>query len=285
MEIYTDIDSFLELHSNSTMKVGVFEDQVLFPFEYSFVEGSEKLIFFLPGAFNRALPMPKFQRSSYFKKLKYNCISFFDPTLFLTNDKAFTRAWFQGTIHKPYVALLLNIIKKIIVNKDVSPSNILFFATSSGGIPAIQLAAFFPGCHVFCGNIQTNLIKHYPNYMKKVSEVCFEKASLIELKEKFSDRLNITHIDEDIFLHLIQNRKDEFHLKNHFLPYLDSVKKLKKIKFESIVYVDEKSGHNPLPMEMEIEIIENILDNKTIHNCFNGFEIDYYKNNDFNLSV
>lgn len=272
MVIWSDIESFLEKKEGHREKVAVFYNKVLFPFEFDFENNSDKLVIFLPGAFNRKLTMPKFQRTGYFKSLDFDCISFFDPSLFLTNDESFTRAWFIGTRDEHYLEYLFHLIEKIIENRNIKFENLLFFGSSAGGIPAIWLANKFSGSNVFCCNVQTNILKHYPSYIRKVQDICFEgEVSLDELKTQYSDRLDITNIDGDFNLYIIQNFSDKFHLLNHFKPYLNFLKQSKNISYQSIIYDDDSTGHNPLGREKELRIIKDILNNKEFKKNFADF--------------
>lgn len=276
MKIFSNIDSFLKKKEDNSDVVGVFVNKTLFPFQYSFNE-SDKIVIFLPGAFNRQYSMPKFQRSGYFDDLEYNCISFFDPSLFLTGDFGFTRAWFLGTQEHSYVDLLYQIIKQILSSQRIDSRNVLFFSTSAGGIPAIKLASRFSGSHAYCGNIQTNLLNHYPAYVKKLCMVCFEQE-LEEAKSSFLDRMSVWDDDADFNLHISQNTADSFHLENHFLPYFSCLKSASRIKFEAMKYTDEKIGHNPLHKNLEIKIIKSIFEKGSFKDCFGRYTTEYLVN-------
>ncbi|WP_427028349.1 hypothetical protein [Halomonas sp. H2] len=271
MEIYVSIEEFLLKKKRGASKAAVFKDGVLFPFEYKLSEESDGIVFFLPGAFDRKNSMPKFQRSSYFSSLNCNCISFFDPTLFLTDDDKFTRAWFVGDDKNWYVNHIAHIVSSIVVSKEIRNSKILFFGSSAGGIPSIHLASRFSDSHAYCCNIQTNILAHYPAYLSRLVKVCFgEKAELSEVKRKYTERLDVTGLDARFSLHIVQNKNDVFHYKNHFLPYMDSLKRSSSVAYEYCVYDDQSNGHNPLPKDKEIDVINQILSVGTFSPCFEG---------------
>lgn len=277
MEIYSSIEGFLNMSRKLSKRVSVFHKGVLFPFEYSFSNKKNKIVVFLPGAFNRKNTMPKFQRSGYFSLLDCNCISFFDPSLFLVDDEDFTRAWFIGEKEHSYVETLSEILGKIFNFYGVQSTDVIFFGTSAGGIPAIKLGSKFSGSHVYCGNIQTNLIRHYPAYIRKLSSICFEEE-FNEARIKFEDRMSVLKDSGAFNLHLSQNISDTFHLKNHFNPYLDYLKSQSNIKFEVITYEDEKSGHNPIGKDVELKIINSIFESGSFKDCFLDYNSEYFIN-------
>lgn len=271
VDIYTSVEDFLSKKRSGSSKASIFTNGILFPFEYKLSEESDCIVFFFPGAFDRSNPMPKFQRSSYFPSLKFNCISFFDPTLFLTDDDKFTRAWFVGDCNDWYIDHLSHIVNVITSSREIDNSNMLFFGSSAGGVPSINLASRFVGSHAYCCNIQTNILSHYPNYVDRLIKTCFGgKADLEEVRGKYYERFDITGIDSRFFLHLVQNQSDTFHYKKHFLPYLDSLKSSNFVSYESFVYEDDSRGHNPLPRSKEIEVINNIFSSGTFAPCFDG---------------
>lgn len=55
----------------------IFKKGVMYPFKWDMTAGKgQPVIFFTPGRITRGRPMPIFQRSKYFERLKeYNCVS------------------------------------------------------------------------------------------------------------------------------------------------------------------------------------------------------------------
>lgn len=284
MKIFPTINQFLYNDKLSSDIIGVFQDGILFPFEYNFKKDSNHLVFFFPGAFDRKKNMPKFQRSGYFKDLPYNCISFFDPTLFLSEDRKFESGWFQGNEENFYLNNLIKIVKSIVKHRKIPNSKILFFATSAGGIPAFKLACSFPESNVFLGNVQTNIFDHYPNRRDKMLSICYPEMNLETIKEKFTSRLSILKDSENINVYYAQNICDDFHLKNHFKPFLKSIENNDLLKSEVVIYKDEQTGHNPLPKEIELKVINNIFKNNSIKDIYDKFLVSFFlfnKRNNF----
>lgn len=265
VNIYPSTDNFFlnNLDQNSG-NASVFEDGVLYPFNFSFKSNVEKIIFFLPGAFDRKRQMPKFQRVSYFTELdNCHCISLFDPSLFQSSDLSI--AWFQGNEEKFYIDGLIKLVKSIVSNLQIKNENILFFGTSAGGIPSFNLAKEFSGCNVFAGNIQTNALLFYPSSVEKLLKTCYAGKSKEEVFSRYKERVSIDHIICDFNLFYVQNVFDKYHHKLFFKPFSESHK---NIKGQLIEYSHEKSGHNPVSKEVEIAAIKCIFSGGSLDDVY-----------------
>lgn len=270
MNFFPSISNFFEKKSESG-KAGVFHENILFPIDYKFTKFSDKLVVFYPGAFDKKKLMPSFQRSSYFKFLPYNCLSLFDPTLFLSDDENFSIGWFQGNTENFYANTCSDLIRNLTNLMGISSENVLLFATSAGGIPAIKTADKIQGCNVFLGNIQTNVFGYFEKHVQKMMGICYEGESLQSIKNKYYERLSIENslINSKVFY--AQNISDKFHYDRFFSPYIKNCKIIRGGELQAVVYDDAKSGHSPLHRDYEIEIIESIFNGKGFFSVYEGF--------------
>ncbi len=241
----------------------ILSEGVLFPFSLSF-KNSEKIVFFFPGAFDLSQPKPKFQRKNYFEELESTCVSFFDPSLFLSSNLSL--GWFQGECQKNYLQLLLKLVQEIILRLEVENKNILFFSTSGGGLPSLKIAQHFLKSHVYLGNIQTDVLKYYEPSVKKMLLYCYPEVIDIT---PYKDRLNVFDINGDINIYYAQNTQDKFHYKNHYLPFVKYASNT-DLKCEFITY-SHISGHNPISKDVEISVINSIFDKKSIMEVFSCY--------------
>ncbi|WP_336152738.1 hypothetical protein [Acinetobacter ursingii] len=219
---------------------------------------SDKLIIFFPGAFDLKLDMPKFQRKSYFKELPYNMVSLFDPTLIMHHDLSI--GWFQGDKDIDLFSILYPILKQLISKLGIPHENIIFFASSAGGIPALKLATKFSGVNLYLSNVQTDALKYYKPSVDAMLNSCYAGVGNLELYEH---KLNILNDFGNINVFYAQNKKDLFHYKEHYFPFMASSSN-NFSKLESVVYEHVESGHNPISKEVEINIIESIFANDSI---------------------
>lgn len=274
MILYSSISEFLDSKKNSgdsAESAGIFyrnshlEDSLLLSLQYQFTQDKKnKLIVFYPGAFDRTRStLPKFQRSTYFKWLKYNALSFFDATHYLTDDPAFKSGWFQGTAKIFYADAYAELIAQIAKSRNIENKNILLYATSAGGLPCLKAAAKLPGCNVVITNIQTDLLRLRPGRLETIMRTSYPGLSEVEVMGTHAERLTVLNEQLDVNLIYAQNTADPFHHKNHFLPYVDKLKQgLNKGRSSIIVYTHDETGHQPLPREYELRLIESVLDEK-----------------------
>lgn len=235
---------------------------ILFPISLNLKE-SNKLVVFFPGAFNLNLDMPKFQRKGYFSDLPYNCISFFDPTLFMHKNLAI--GWFQGNQSIDLFQLTSILITDLCQNLNIDYNNVLFFGTSAGGIPTVKVGKKFNNSNIYLGNIQTDILKYYPNAVNSMLSKCYPNVENLSL---YKHKLDLYYDIGNINVFYTQNIYDSFHYKNHFLPIQNTFRKnFQKTNF--IIYENTSTGHNPPPKEIEIQLIKNILENIKIDNLFN----------------
>lgn len=256
MRIYTSIASFVNtIDACPEGEAAVSMSGVLFPFKYKIKKGSKSFVVFTPGAFEKKDSWIRFQRSSYFASIDASCISFFDPTLFLSSDNSFKIGWFQGG-QGSYIDFLICCFDEIKKAWGGSHENILFYASSAGGLPAVNLAAKCKGSKVFCSNIQTNIFKWGHLHINNILNYCYNGFSRDYVEKNF-DKTNIYSIDEEFDLFLVQNLCDHFHYQEHYLPYVE--KMFSKINLKTITYSCPDSGHNPLSFDKEIATINSIL--------------------------
>ncbi|MGJ8516236.1 hypothetical protein [Carnimonas bestiolae] len=270
MKLSPSVKHFLgSIGKNEKGEAGVFKKQTLFPFAYDF-KNSDKLAFFFPGAFMRKKGMPKFQRSKYFPDLEYNCISFFDPTHFLTSNPNFTLGWFQGTKKIFYCDLVGDLVKEIVDELGIEYQNVLLFGTSGGGLPAIHTASKLNGCKVFCGNIQTDISKYHKSAFKRLVRNIYNGLSEDEVKTKYNDRLSLFDIDINFDLFYAQNLHDKFHYENHFLPFCQKFG-FKSENITSLIYSCAETGHKPLSGDIEKQVVRRLLEEEDVVDLYRQF--------------
>lgn len=237
----------------------------IFPISIN-LKPSNKLVVFFPGAFDLKMDMPKFQREGYFDNLPYNVVSLFDPTLIKHNGLSI--AWFQGNKETDLFNLLFPILKNLADLLKIDYSNIIFFGSSAGGIPAVKIAKNFRYSNVYLGNVQTNALKYYQGSVDKMLEACYPAVSTLDL---YKHKLSIMDDYGDINIYYAQNLSDSFHYAAHFKPFVDAAEgKFKSL--ETVLYKHDASGHNPISKDFELDIINSIFDKKTIKHLYSELE-------------
>ena len=235
----------------------IFYRGVLFPFKWDF-KGSDKTVFFFPGRTAREKKaIPVFQRSSYFDNINANAVSCFDPTLFWSDSLAL--GWYQGRGNTFYCNLLGDLIAKVAKAFKTKNSDVFLYGTSGGGIPGFNVAKKIPKCTLYVSNIQTDASKYHYRSYKKMIQVSYPKLSEIAILENMKDRISVDNIDGCFNLIYSQNKSDSFHYENHFKSYITSRPAAPLSDNSFLLYDDPETGHNPLPRNIEINIINCML--------------------------
>lgn len=232
---------------------------VLFPM-YLDYKGEEKWVILPPAAHSRDTKktIPSFQRSNFSDGIEANVISLFDPSLFLSEDLRL--AWFVGTKEKHYAEILAELFKEVFLGLNVNTSDVLIYGTSGGGIPAIKMGTYLKNSTVYCGNIQTDASKYYQKHYNKMREDLFSSDDKDLIYKTYKERMNCYDWDGSFNLVVTQNIYDEFHYKNHFLPYYNHLKNNPtNLNYNFYTYENEKSGHGVLGKDLELKIINTLL--------------------------
>ena len=239
----------------------IFYRGVLFPFKWDY-KGSDKTVLFLPGRTARdRKPIPVFQRSSYFDSVNANVVSCFDPTLFWS--KSLTLGWFQGRNSIFYADLLGELVLKLLSVFKTENKNFYLYGTSGGGIPGFNIAKKVNECTLYVSNVQVDVSRYHHKFFKQMADVSYAQFSLADILVEMYDRLSVVNIDGGFDLIYSQNKSDKFHYENHFKYYCDEHKK-RSINSRFYLYNDPDTGHDPLPRDTELLIIDNILNGKSI---------------------
>ena len=210
-------------------------------------------VIFVPGSTRREKPLPIFQRSYFAENIDANVICIADPTLHFR--KNITMAWFCGDRHYHYASIIGRILF-LFLNK-MKVSNILVYGTSAGGIPSLHISNQIKNCKCYIGNAQLNVFDYYNNHKERLFENVFRNLDEQSIKEKFGNRINLVNFTNEFELVVTQNLKDEHHYLKHFLPFIQSINKNNSAFFYT--YDDEESGHNVLPKETELKIINCLI--------------------------
>jgi|GEM_PF-4461829 len=208
---------------------------------------SEHLIVFFPGAHNLQLQKPKFQRSAYFEDLEFNCVSLFDPTLFMKEDLAI--GWFQGGSGVPHFERARILIDHILAVRGLLSKNLVLFATSAGGLPAIKVSESFPESTVFVGNPQTDIMKYFKPAVEKLLDTICPGGSPSTLQRS---NMSIVGTKSAAKIVYAQNVQDKFHMKAHMEPFMNSRPDI------NLILYDHPSGHNPMDQQTELSVIRAI---------------------------
>lgn len=251
---------FYDINSGAAKfnKTGFFVSfqEVIFPFWVD-DKGYDKWVVFFPGASNRAVPAPTFQRSSFSPLINANVISLFDPALLLFRN--ITNSWFSGVPQKHHAKQAARLLKNFFDMRSIDYKDILFYGTSAGGIPAAIAAKECPSSMLCIGNVQVEAIKHIA--FQRMIPLLYPGFSLEEVFNKFIVRFDLKQqITGEFRTYMFQNKSDLYHFRNHFLGFVAWNKECnigKKVNF--YVYDDPMVKHGSVGKDKEVNLINNLL--------------------------
>lgn len=191
-------------------------------------EGKNNLFVMLPSAVDRnSMELPFFNRWTWalegFFPGHVFCIA--DPTL-EANEKL-SLGWLIGSKKKDATEDFANFIKEFAKAKKIPRERIVFYGSSAGGFAALACAAHVEGATAVAINSQTEAL-FYENLhqVSLVKKFCFETESAEEINCEFRDRISMPNRWKNVQeskAFIVQNKNDDHHYKEHFLPFLRSL--------------------------------------------------------------
>lgn len=227
------------------------------------IRPSSKLVVFFPGFHAADKPKPKFQRRNYFNHLECNCLSLFDPTLFLGEDVGL--GWFQAGQDIPHFKRAEIFIAELSQALGIAAQDVLLFGTSAGGFSALKTSEGLPECSVFVGNPQTDVRKYYKSHVGRLSTALANTTYPTRLEQEASCVVGTPTQAHVVYA---QNIQDSFHLNGHMTPFQAARPDM------SYILYDHPSGHSPIGMQTELEVIKAMLNGQDPALCYQEFLVD-----------
>ncbi|MEN2385670.1 hypothetical protein [Comamonas sp. A7-5] len=226
--------------------------------KYSLIDKeSDNLFVFFNGAADRSKAYPHFQRISWASEFPGNCLYISDPLL--EQNENISIGWYAGgrgyDVESAVDALILDVLRSRKLKKLFS------WGSSAGGYASLRLAGRMENVTAVAINPQTDILKYHERHVNEYFQVAFpgeggKGVAILENGENFNC-LRPPVASSEYFL--IQNVKDFFHYKNHYLPFLDlSREKNFSSQFKTWIYEDS-AGHGPERKEMVSEILKELL--------------------------
>lgn len=219
-------------------------------------EGATTTIVCFHGAVQKTVQLPWTVGAGVVGPTGANRISFSDPSLLLADDLIL--GWFLGSNQLPkYQQILVSIVQTLVQRSGTKHT--IFFGGSAGGFAALNLSAEFPGSLSIAMNPQTSLDKYYQRLVNEYIKVAWPSLkSLTQLPRNI--RYNLTEVYGNITSNTVayvQNTRDEFHIKNHQLPFMERINpKIDLWTLEDAWGDPLGKGHVPPPKELIGQILQ-----------------------------
>lgn len=195
---------------------------------------------------------PVYQRWKWADDFNATTIVLNDPMLYLGSD--LNGGWWIGTRDVDLIDLFINEVKRLAKKLDVSSDNVFFYGGSAGGFTSLQMAASYPNSTAIVDIPQTDLTRYAQrNQIKRAFEAGFGAGTFENQRDSHLDRLSvISRIKKNKFgfkLIFLQNTNDTHHVRTHFIPLINYLKKINIVKYKCFGYDlmhPTRGGHFPL---------------------------------------
>jgi len=199
-------------------------------FKYEFVlsqkaEPTDRIFVLFSGdAMRSKYDPPVFQRWSWADKFPGHCIYISDPTLHLSKHMGL--AWYSGTAKHEPMQVISTLVREIADKLGVDPSKVVSYGSSGGGFAALRFTSFFPEAGAVAVNPQTDITKYEYKSVERYLKVCLKLEERQPALEKYPEKLSLLELSEKLGqarIVYIQNRMDEHHYIQHFLPFVQKM--------------------------------------------------------------
>lgn len=214
---FNDLDAFLQSESlNGVVQIGYGAGQLDMLIDD---RGAPITIVVFHGAFDlERITLPVFAGLNLVGGLNVNLISVSDPTLELGAGLG----WFAGDNQRDLQTDLVTVLTHIATTMK-GHENFIFFGPSGGGFAALFYATRFPGSLAMPINPQTNIHAYIPSAFENYVNAAWEgkaptKGAVLDLNGLYSRGV------PNCVLYL-QNLGDRPHVRQHLLPFLDSMRR------------------------------------------------------------
>ncbi|HEC2158354.1 glycosyl transferase [Staphylococcus delphini] len=220
---------------------------------------SERLLVHTNGAIdkNKAEP-PVFLRKSWRDDFEAHCLFIDDRTI---HESPLNLGWGLGTKERYYVEDYARISQKVSQLLNVDDDQVTYFGSSGGGFISMMLATYHQNSRAIVNNPQAYVHRYSRNHVTKAYQFVFGEMSFNEVNQTYAHRLSTTnlmkkrnHIPEILY---IQNRLSHKDMEDHVMPFTQMLDKynLDSSRINFLLYNDRKSGHNPLPKDKTVELV------------------------------
>jgi len=180
-------------------------------------------------------------------------LSIYDPTLDI--DASLRAGWYIGFNNKNIQKILTEFFKEI--KRIINYSTLVFVGSSVGGFAALFFGSQFKDSYVLTFNPQTDITKYYPGHYKEFLSAAFpKKDESCILKNTFS-LIDLYKDKCETNIYYYQSKGDDFHIKNHFLPFLQILPR--ELFLRSNFFFSDEDGHKPPKHIYLVKTLNKIL--------------------------
>lgn len=248
-----------DLLNANNQKVKLIVDGIDFYIFIHIKPNTDRLLVHSNGAIdkNKAQP-PVFLRKNWRDDFDAHCLFIDDRTI---HDSPLSLGWGLGTKDRYYVEDYARMSQKVSQLLNVEDHQVTYYGSSGGGFISMMLAIYHQNSRAIVNNPQTYVHRYSRNHVLKAYQFVFGNISFNEVNQTYANRVSATslmkkcnYIPEILY---IQNRLSHRDMEDHVMPFTQMLDKynLDSSRINFLLYNDKKSGHNPLPKDKTVELV------------------------------
>lgn len=260
---YSDLSrEFITNHQMT--ELCIIKDNIDYYFKVNLKVNSKQAVVFSNGAADRKKSeLPIFMRSTWAEEINSNTIFLDDRTI---HDSRLMIGWGIGRKEVHYLKEIGIIVKKILECLGIQNEDTYYYGSSAGGMMSMMLAIKHKGSTAVVNNpqmIPNNYAEGKP--LNFIRNNFFKEYSKDEFLDIFRDRISVPYviINENYLPRTlyILNRMSEGDFKDQYLPFTKILTEagIDTSNIQYLIYSNQKLGHNPLPKNRTINLINAIL--------------------------
>ncbi|EHS7182862.1 glycosyl transferase [Staphylococcus pseudintermedius] len=248
-----------DLLKANNQKVKLIVDEIDFYIFINIKPNNQRLLVHTNGAINiKKSQPPVFLRNSWRDDFDANCLFIDDRTI---HDSEVNLGWGLGTKERHYVNDYARISQKVSQLLNVEDNQVTYYGSSGGGFVSILLATLHNHSRAIVNNPQTYVHRYRKKNVVDAYQVVFEDMEFEAVNKMYANRVSSTslmkkcnRVPEILY---VQNRLSDEDMENHMIPFIRMLDKyqLDSSKINFLLYNDKKSGHNPLPKDKTLELV------------------------------
>lgn len=223
----TEYESFEHFLSGDDVPKGRFVvpyEGVPVDFFYQPVPGATTTVLFFHGSTQRDVDLPMHLGKGMMRGTPANHLTISDPSLTLDDSKTLILSWYAGSSRQPELQHFLRSVVQLVLERTGNP-HLIFLGGSGGGFASLEMSRHFPGSLALVMNPQTVLPNYHAHLVRRYLDLCWDGApALSDLPAHIAT--NLADVYQEPIAHTIayiQNTRDDHHLENHQLPFLEKV--------------------------------------------------------------
>lgn len=268
-EVLFEKITYKDIQDSDSGVLKVIKKEIDFYFYINLKKESDKAVIFSNAAIdpNKRTP-PVFMRRTWADSVDGHCIVVDDRTI---HNNGLRIGWGIGTPKCHYLKEMSDIIIRIMSLLKVPDNNVVYSGSSMGGFMSLMFATYHTGSKAVVNNPQIFASTYKQGkFLKKIQEKLFSDFSYDEFCGHFMKRISffstiqsLSYVPKSLVIFNSESKTDAEHQYKPFIQ-LTKIHNVNIKNMEFLIYNDVEAGHNAIPKEKNVKLINAYLNNYII---------------------